>query len=106
MTSVLAPGRTFGRYVVERPLGTGGMGEVVVAMDTFLHRRVALKIVRRDRASNVLVARLMSEARAAAALHHPNIVTLLDAGDIFFEITYPDASSAAELMRLPVASRS
>ena len=75
----------FGRYVVERPLGAGAMGIVYAAHDPVLGRRVALKVLRREAAVSAaaaaeLDARLMREARAMAALAHPNVVPVHDAG--------------------------
>ena len=65
------------RYLVERLLGRGGMGEVYEALDTKLERRVALKIVV-AKASPDARRRLEAEAKAVAALEHPGIVTLHD----------------------------
>ena len=75
-------GQRFGRYEIRAVIGAGGMGEVLLAFDTNLRRNVALKIVRSDSQRPDAVARLMAEARAAAALRHANVVTLLDAGEI------------------------
>lgn len=70
-------GSTLGPYVIVRPLDAGGMGEVYEARDTRLDRRVALKVVKRDLASDSgRRHRLEHEARTAAALSHPHIVTL------------------------------
>jgi Tol biopolymer transport system component/predicted Ser/Thr protein kinase len=78
---VLAAGRRISAYQVVSKLGAGGMGEVYLAEDTRLGRRVALKVLPRDLATDpVLKARLIHEARAASALNHPNIVTLHDIG--------------------------
>lgn len=78
--------RTIGRYDLERILGKGGMGVVWLAKDSSLDRRVALKHLREDlvltpdqRAD--LFARMRVEARAAAHLTHPNVVTLHDFGE-------------------------
>jgi serine/threonine-protein kinase len=68
-------GRRLGHYVVLTQLGRGGMGDVYVAQDTRLDRRVALKVAHRSAAIDS-DARLQQEARAAAALNHPNIVHL------------------------------
>ncbi len=75
-----------GRYEIARLLGQGGMGRVYLARDTVLGRYVAVKVLRDDlglppetRAS--LFARMRQEARAAAAIAHPNLVTLHDMGE-------------------------
>ena len=75
-----------GRYEVLRPLGQGGMGRVLLARDSVLGRLVALKVLRSDlglppEAREALFVRMRHEARAAAALSHPNMVTLHDMGE-------------------------
>ena len=75
----LAPGSTLGRYIVEDPLGSGGMGEVYRARDTQLGRDVALKVVAAAVDAERL-ARFDREARTTARLAHPNIVTVFDLG--------------------------
>ena len=71
------PGDTIGHYTVIEPLGKGGMGEVFVAEDTKLHRRVALKILPRLFAADPEYReRFQREAQAIAALNHPGIVTI------------------------------
>jgi serine/threonine protein kinase len=78
---VLAAGRQISAYRVISKLGAGGMGEVYLAEDTRLGRRVALKVLPREVADDpARKARLIQEARAASALNHPNIVTLHDIG--------------------------
>src|SRR5262245_31877466 len=70
-----------GPYVIEGPIGQGGMGIVYRARHTSLGRHVALKILPSDQASDQLTLnRFLREARAAAALDHPNIVRLYDIG--------------------------
>ena len=70
-------GKTFAHYEVVASLGKGGMGEVYVAEDTRLQRRVALKVLPAEMASDPeRRARFEREARAVAALSHPNIVTV------------------------------
>jgi serine/threonine-protein kinase len=79
----LAVGDKFDRYVIESVLGQGGMGAVFAAYDTNLRRRVALKVVRTDLSDESSAAeRLVREARAVAALAHPNIVSVFDAGEV------------------------
>jgi eukaryotic-like serine/threonine-protein kinase len=68
-----------GRYRLERRLGRGGMGTVYRALDTLLDRHVAVKVVREDLVASVDAAeRFRREAKAAAAITHPNLVTLYD----------------------------
>ena len=75
-----------GRYDVVRLLGQGGMGRVVLANDSVLGRRVAIKTLRDDLGlppdlRDRLKERMRNEAKAAAALSHPNMVTLHDMGE-------------------------
>jgi len=70
---VLSPGQMVGAFEVVELIGRGGMGEVYKARDTRLGRTVALKCSREH-----LGARSEREARAIAALNHPNICTLYD----------------------------
>ncbi len=74
---MLAPGSKLGPYEILAPLGSGGMGEVYRARDPRLGREVAIKVLPPEVASHPdRLARLEREARAVAALNHPNIVTL------------------------------
>ncbi len=83
----LTPGSTFERYRIESLIGRGGMGEVYRAVDTRLHRAVALKVLRTDKDASHTVtdaggtARLLREARAAAALNHANSVAIYELGE-------------------------
>jgi serine/threonine protein kinase len=71
-----------GPYEVISPLGCGGMGEVYLAEDTRLHRKVALKILRDDLASDRnRMSRFNQEAMAAAALNHPHITHIYEIGE-------------------------
>lgn len=69
-------GTSLAHYRVLRRLGAGGMGEVYLALDTRLQREVALKVLPETLADSARLARFEREARAVAALNHPNIVTL------------------------------
>jgi len=74
-------GTRVGPYAIIRLLGSGGMGEVYLARDERLGRKVALKILPRDLAgSPALEERLHREAQTASALNHPNILTIYDFG--------------------------
>jgi hypothetical protein len=74
---------SFGRYRLVRLLGKGGMGSVYLAHDTQLDRPVALKIPQLDTGGGTQVlARFYREARAAAALNHPNICPIHDVGEV------------------------
>ncbi|MDQ6678226.1 MAG: protein kinase [Acidobacteriota bacterium] len=75
-------GQTVGGCKVLRQLGAGGMGEVWLAEDAGLGRRVALKLLPvRNAANQWLANRLAQEARAASALNHPNILTVHEVGE-------------------------
>jgi len=76
-----APGDFIGgKYKLERVLGQGGMGAVWVAKNISLDADIAIKLIRRDRATEEAAARLLTEARAAAKLGHPGIVRVFDFG--------------------------
>src|SRR6201993_1169067 len=79
----LAVGTKLGPYEILAPIGTGGMGEVYRARDPRLNRDVAIK-VSQERFSD----RFEREARAVAALNHPNICTLYDVGPDYFVMEY------------------
>jgi predicted ATPase/serine/threonine protein kinase len=80
-SSTLSPGVRFGSYEILQRLGAGGMGEVYRAKDSRLDREVAIKTLSRDRDSNPeALSRFEQEARSAAALNHPNIVTIYELG--------------------------
>ena len=73
----IQPGQTFSHYRIERLIGRGGMGEVFLAEDLNLGRKIALKVLPAGMASDPdRLARFQREARAIAALNHPHIVTL------------------------------
>src|SRR5712691_247396 len=70
----IAAGTYLGRYEIRSKIGEGGMGEVYLAEDTRLHRKVALKVLPAEVSSNQdRMRRFIQEAQAAAALNHPHI---------------------------------
>ena len=70
------------RYTLTERIAAGGMGEVWAATDTVLGRTVAVKLLNRALSQQAgFQARFRAEARCSAALHHPNITTMLDCGD-------------------------
>ena len=71
-----------GRYLLERPLGHGGMATVYLAQDEELHRPVAIKLLAENLAGDSdFRERFLREARLAARLSHPNVVIVYDAGE-------------------------
>jgi eukaryotic-like serine/threonine-protein kinase len=93
-----------GRYALGALLGAGGMGQVYRARDRVLERTVAVKVLSAAATQDrELVARFGREARAAAALHHPNIVAVFDSGadgDLqYLVMEYVDGQSLAGLLR-------
>ena len=81
------PGSKADRYVIESLLGAGGMGQVYIAFDPRLGRRVALKLLHPDPQADAATRqewarRMQREAQAAAALSHPNAVTVFDVGEV------------------------
>src|SRR5438477_2508177 len=92
-----------GRYKIVRKLGAGGMADVYLAEDQELGRRVAIKILN-DRHANdeQFVERFRREAKNAAGLSHPNIVSIFDRGQAegtyYIAMEYLDGRSLKELI--------
>jgi serine/threonine protein kinase len=79
MDSPVSPGTKIGRYEIRSKIGEGGMGEVYLAQDTKLDRKVALKILPAEVAAHPdRMKRFVQEAKAASALNHPNIITIYE----------------------------
>ncbi|HSP62818.1 MAG TPA: protein kinase, partial [Pyrinomonadaceae bacterium] len=90
-------------YRIIKKLGTGGMGEVYLALDTKLNRKIAIKVLRPDSlAEENLKKRLLREAQAAAQLDHPNICAVYDVNEVdsitFIVMQYIDGETLAEKM--------
>ena len=88
-------------YTIERELGRGGMGIVLLARDLRLERPVAIKVLPRARAADATHRqRFLREARTAAKLSHPNIVPTLHADEVgafaYFTMPYIDGETLAE----------
>ena len=96
-------GRSLSHYRIISLLGTGGMGEVYLAEDTALGRQVAVKVISGEAAENQDARkRLLREARAAAALDHPNICAIHEVGEeqgrSFIVMQYVEGETLAERM--------
>ncbi|HEV7562225.1 MAG TPA: PASTA domain-containing protein [Solirubrobacterales bacterium] len=92
-----------GRYRILRRLGSGGMADVWLAEDTHLQRQVALKVLHRHFSQDrEFVARFQREAEAAAALQHPNIVSVYDRGQVdgtsYIAMQYVEGPTLKELI--------
>jgi serine/threonine-protein kinase len=101
---VLAPGSSIAGYVVERVVDARGVGTVYKARQLRLDRPVALKLVDAEIARDPLVReRLRREARTVAALDHPNVVPLYEAGEdngtVFIATRWVDGTDLGALIR-------
>lgn len=99
----LPSGTKLGRYEVRSKIGEGGMGEVYLAQDTKLDRKVALKILPAEVASHRdRMERFVREAKAAAALNHPNIAHIYEIGESagvnFIAMEFIDGQTLRELI--------
>src|SRR5215470_4453861 len=78
---MLAQGSVVGGFTIQREIGSGAMGAVYAARHRWLGRPAAIKVIHDDLGCLPSVKeRLLREARIVAALHHPNIVKVIDAG--------------------------
>jgi eukaryotic-like serine/threonine-protein kinase len=75
-------GQTLGQYRIEAPLGSGGMGQVYRGTHKLLDRPAAIKVMQANLAANPdFRSRFLQEAKAAAALRHPNVVEIYEFGE-------------------------
>ncbi len=101
--SGLQAGTRLGKYEIRRILGRGGMGTVYEAVDTVLARRVALKVLPEEVVGDAkALSRFVSEARLAAQLNHPNVVTVYDVAKIgstcFITMELVDGPSGQDIL--------
>ena len=93
-------GQTIGKYRILSPLGSGGFGTVYLAEDTWIDKKVALKVPHRQQGQDV--TELLHEPRLLAALNHPNIVSVLTAerqDEVFFiEMEYVPGETLESLI--------
>ncbi len=104
MNQELSANTTLSHYRIVSKLGAGGMGEVYLAQDTKLDRKVALKILPADVASDqTRMRRFVQEAKAASGLNHPNIITIHDFQQIdsmsFIATEFIDGETLRERIR-------
>ncbi len=100
----LAAGQKIGQYKIIDSLGAGGMGEVYLARDKKLDRNVAIKILNAEFSQDEAnLQRFVSEAKAASALNHPNILTIYEFGEAedarFIVSEYIEGKTLREIIR-------
>ena len=99
----IAPNSKLGRYEIRAKIGEGGMGEVYLAEDTKLNRKVAIKILPAEVAADQdRMRRFVQEAKAAAALNHPNIAHIYEIGEAdglkFIAMEFIDGQTLRQLI--------
>ena len=92
------------RYEIVRVIGEGGMANVYLAMDTILNRKVAVKVLRGDLATDEkFVRRFQREALSASSLNHPNIVEMYDVGEddgnFYIVMEYVEGKNLKQLIK-------
>ena len=99
----IAPNTKLGRYEIRAKIGEGGMGEIYLAEDTKLNRKVAIKILPAEVAADQdRMRRFVQEAKAAAALNHPNIAHIYEIGEAaglkFIAMEFIDGQTLRQLI--------
>ena len=97
-------GTTLGNFRIEKTIGKGGMGEVFLATQVSMDRKVALKVLPLAMTRNKqLVDRFLHEVRVAARLEHPNIITAFEAGEdsgyYYLAMSYVDGRTLSERLK-------
>src|SRR4051812_9134471 len=113
LSPMAAPPTTISRYEIKSRIGRGGMGDLYLAFDPNTNRLVALKLLNATLDSTELRERFAREARALAALNHPNIVNIYDTGEFedspFIVMEYVRGETLAELTKrraaIPVSGK-
>lgn len=90
----LSSGEKLGPYEIVGPIGAGGMGSVYHGNDTRLHRSIAIKV-----SAEEFNERSATEARAVAALNHPNICTLYDVGPNYLVMELVEGETLSDRIR-------
>ena len=108
MSQPLAPGRMVAHFRIQRKLGAGGMGQVWLAHDTQLDRPVALKFLPTELAADPdRSRRFLREAKAAAAISHPNVAQIYEIGDAdgltYLALEYVDGKTLSVSGKLGMA---
>ena len=90
------------RYTIERELGSGGMATVYLAEDLKHRRQVAIKVMRPELAASLGAGRFLREIQISARLNHPNILTLIDSGEVegmlYYVMPYLEGESLRDRM--------
>ncbi|HEY2867609.1 MAG TPA: protein kinase [Pyrinomonadaceae bacterium] len=107
MSQELSTGTVLSHYRIVSKIGAGGMGEVYLAEDDKLARKVALKVLPVEVAANTdRMRRFVQEAKAAAALNHPNIAHIYEIGEAggisFIAMEFVDGTSLTNVLRDPI----
>jgi serine/threonine protein kinase len=102
----VSPGKELGGFRIDEKIGTGAMGVVYKATQLSLGRTVALKVLPRAYAERpAFVKRFYEESMALSALNHPNVVTIIERGNVgkiyYFVMEYIDGPSLQDLMKKP-----